>query len=79
MNALERELYNRLLVEQEVRFRFRKESGEIRDARGTCNLKYIPISKHPTKRMPITTSIRYYDYDRQDWRSFQLGSLIECF
>lgn len=76
MNALERELYNRLLVEQEVRFRFKKESGEIRDARGTCNLKYIPVSKHPATRMPITTSIRYYDYDRQDWRSFRLGSLI---
>lgn len=76
MNTLEKHLYERLLNEREVHFRFRKENGEIRDARGTCNLAYVPLVKHPHRHVPMVKTIRYYDYDRRGWRSFHLGSLI---
>ena len=76
MNALERRLYDRLLSEREVHFRFRKENGEIRDARGTCNLDYVPLDKRPHHHVPMVETIRYYDYDRKDWRSFRFGALI---
>jgi len=77
MNLMERQLYDRLLAEREVRFRYRKGNGEIRDARGTCNLEFVPFEKHPERHLPITTSIRYYDWDRKEWRSFRLGTLME--
>lgn len=77
MTVLEKELYARLLVEREVCFVYRKDNGEIRKARGTCNLDCIPPEHHPVRHLPVTTSIRYFDWDRMDWRSFRLGTLLE--
>lgn len=52
MNAMERALYDRLQMEREVHFRYRKENGELRDACGTCNLDFIPRHKWPAKHLP---------------------------
>lgn len=77
-SVLEQQLYAKLLVEPEVCFVFHKKDGSVRTARGTANLAYIPLDKHPKRQhpLPITTSIRFFDLDKIDWRSFEIGSLI---
>ena len=77
MNQLEQKLFNALLTKPEVRFVYIKSNGLLRYARGTCLLSAIPPEKHPISSTPrpITTAIRYYDYNRRDWRSFTLGSI----
>ena len=73
---LEQQLMQRLATEAEVRFVFRKQDGTERQARGTCNLRYIPFDKHPKREIPITTAIRFFDLDENAWRSFEIGSLL---
>ena len=73
---LEQQLMQRLATEAEVRFVFRKQDGTERSARGTCNLRYIPIDRHPKRDLPITTAVRYFDLDKDDWRSFEIGRLL---
>lgn len=72
---LEQRLMKRLAKEAEVRFVFRKQDGTERSARGTCNLRYIPLDKHPKHDLPVTTAVRYFDLDENDWRSFEIGRL----
>lgn len=73
---LEQQLMQRLAVEAEVHFVFRKQNGTERRARGTCNLQYIPLDKHPKHDLPITSAIRYFDLDKKEWRSFEIGRLL---
>lgn len=73
----EQQLIHKLATEAEVRFVFRKQDGTERMARGTSNLKYIPLDKHPKQDLPITTAIRYFDLDKKDWRSFEIGRLLK--
>ena len=54
---LEQQLMRRLATEAEVRFVFRKQDGTERRARGTCNLRYIPLDKHPKHYLSITTVV----------------------
>ena len=74
---LEQRLMQRLAVDAEVHFVFQKKDGTERRARGTCNLLYIPLNKHPMNTMPITTAIRYFDLDKNEWRSFEIGRLLK--
>lgn len=76
ISTLERMLLQRLAAEAEVRFVFRKQDGSERHARGTCNLQHIPLDKHPKKEIPVTTAIRFFDLDKEDWRSFEIGRLL---
>ncbi|GEM_PF-216081 len=77
MSELEKELCRRLLEEGEVVFRFEKRNGDIRDARGTLNFRYIPPKKFLQTHLPITTFVRYYDLDKEDWRAFSIGSVLD--
>lgn len=76
ISTLERQLMQRLALEAEVVFVFRKHDGSERRARGTCNLQYIPLKKHPKHIIPITSAIRFFDLDKAEWRSFEIGNLI---
>ena len=76
LSILEQQLMQRLAVEAEVHFVFRKQDGTERRARGTCNLQYIPLDKHPKQNLPLTTAIRYFDLDKNEWRSFEIGRLL---
>ena len=78
MSPLEKALYEKLERLPEVRFVFLKQDRTERRARGTRNLQYIPLEKHlkTIGPHPITTSINYYDLDRQEWRSFRIGNLL---
>lgn len=76
ISMLEQQLMRRLDIEGEVRFVFKKKDGRERWARGTCNLRYIPIDKHPKRALPITSTIRFFDLDKNEWRSLEIGNLI---
>lgn len=63
-----------------VNFSFAKvDTGEVREAKGTLELSAIPAELHPkgTGKHPETTNtVKYYDLDKQGWRSFDIANLI---
>lgn len=79
-SPLERSLISKLDAEPSVRFAFRKRDGSIRDARGTRNLLFIPLRDHPKQIHPLSgTSVKYYDWDKGEWRSWTVGSIMQVF
>lgn len=64
-----------------VEFKYRKKDGEIRVAQGTTNLDLI--KEYGEDKLPKGTGIqpesttRYFDIDKEAWRSFQNDSYIE--
>jgi len=76
---LERLLYGQPLNIKELRtllrqkilnFEFIKLDGEIRPARGTTMMKYVPQSQHPKGIRPSSPKVAtFYDLDKKDWRS----------
>lgn len=61
-----------------VDFAFWKKGTIYRKARGTRNLKYVPSIHWPKSPLEdeIKTDVNYFDFERQDWRAFKLGSVI---
>jgi len=59
-----------LLQRKIVNFEFIKLNGEVRPARGTTNLKYVPGDSHPKGTgNPHPTVATFYDLKKQLWRS----------
>jgi len=59
-----------LLRKQIINFKFIKLNGEIRPARGTTNLKFIPQRDHPKGvRSPSSKVATFYDLSKDAWRS----------
>lgn len=70
------------MLEQAVKFQFRKKSGEVRDAVGTRN-RDLMILPNGEKWAPVgpqkpecPTTIGYWDLEKQMWRSFICTSFI---
>src|SRR5690606_29220337 len=59
--------------ENQLRGRVRASAG-FRN--GTQRLDFIPNNKWPKSRSKNTTALRYYDFGRENWRSFRLNSFI---
>ena len=61
-----------------VDFAFWKKVNVYRSARGTRNLKYVPLSHWPKNPIEeeIETDVSYFDFEKQNWRAFRLGSVI---
>ena len=62
-----------------VRFSYVKDNGDIREARGTLNFNLIPNQHIPTGPRVQDDNyevFRYYDLDRQGWRSFKVINYI---
>ena len=62
-----------------VRFSYVKDNGDIREARGTLCFDLIPTENIPTgPRVQDENyeTFRYYDLDRQAWRSFKVINYI---
>ena len=64
------------MLEQAVKFQFRKKDGSVRDAVGTLNRALMKLPngelwepKGPQKP-PCPTTIGYFDMEKQMWRSF---------
>lgn len=78
LSYMERQLLDRLNIEADVTFVFRKSDFSRRIARGTRNLQYVPMHQWPkNKELPSDSVITYYDLDREGWRSFRIGNLLE--
>lgn len=59
-----------LLRQKILNFEFIKLNGEIRPAKGTTMMKYIPQAAHPKGIRPSSPKVAtFYDLQKQDWRS----------
>lgn len=67
------------LNEGVVSFTYTKTDGTPRTARGTTNTTMIPEAKRATTNANTdsSTSIKYFDLDKNDWRSFSRSTLNE--
>lgn len=60
----------KLLRKKILNFEFIKLDGEIRPARGTTMMKYIPQSDHPKGIRPSSPKVAtFFDLDKKAWRS----------
>jgi hypothetical protein len=60
----------KLLRKSIVNFEFIKLNGEVRPARGTTMMKYIPKEDHPKGIRPSSDSVAtFFDLDKDAWRS----------
>jgi len=60
----------KLLHDKIVNFEFIKLDGEIRPARGTTMMKYVPTDQHPKGIRPSSPKVAaFYDLKKKDWRS----------
>ena len=60
----------KLLRKKIVNFEFIKLDGDVRPAKGTTNLKYIPDEDHPKGIKPSSDAVAtFYDLDKDAWRS----------
>lgn len=60
----------KLLHNKIVNFEFIKLNGEVRPARGTTMMKYVPQRQHPKGIRPSSPKVAtFYDLKKNDWRS----------
>jgi hypothetical protein len=60
----------KLLRKSIVNFEFIKLNGDVRPARGTTMMKYIPKEDHPKGIRPSSDSVAtFFDLDKDAWRS----------
>lgn len=68
-----------------VYLEFKKVNGEMRLLKGTTNLDWIPEDKHPkgtgnvTESVGEDTTVRIFDLEKQEWRSFKYENLTKIF
>ena len=58
-----------LLREGKVHFEYTKSNGEIRQANGTLKGDLIPDKFTEKTNLIAFTNLRYFDLDKQSWRS----------
>ena len=73
--------FTQLLRENfETKFKFTKKDGTEREARGTLNFDMIPAESTPkgtqTWKDPEDI-IKYWDLDKEAWRSFRWEQFVE--
>lgn len=64
-----------------VYFKYTKKDGTVREAKGTLLFESIPFDKHPKGTQTYETPdniVKYYDLDKESWRSFDWNNFIEC-
>jgi hypothetical protein len=60
----------KILHQKILNFEFIKLNGEIRPAKGTTMMKYVPQAAHPKGIRPSSPKVAtFYDLEKQDWRS----------
>jgi hypothetical protein len=60
----------KILRDKIINFEFIKLDGEVRPARGTTMMKYIPQPDHPKGIRPSSPKVAtFYDLDKMAWRS----------
>lgn len=64
------------LSEHDVRFRFKKVDGTIREAHGTMKADVIPEIKGTGRPLPFGLQL-FFDLDKGSFRSFKKENLID--
>lgn len=65
----------KILHSKIVNFEFIKLNGEVRPAKGTTMMKYIPQSQHPKGIRPSSPKVAtFFDLQKKDWRSVSQDS-----
>ena len=57
-------------------FAFRTKAGNLRIAKGTVNLDYIPQEFHPKGGEASPKVVAFFDLEKGGWRSFQVSQLV---
>jgi hypothetical protein len=73
------EILKEKLKTEEVKVKFTKKNGEVREMLCTTDLDSVPTFMHPsteTNREPNKEVARVFDIDLQQWRSFRFDSVI---
>lgn len=64
-----------------VNFKFNKKDGTVREAKGTINSELIPETQlsNRTSRTytPNPNVVKYFDIEKEGWRSFNEDNFIE--
>ena len=60
-----------------TRFTFQKQDGEVREAYGTLNTALFQYDYKGTDRAESPTAIRYFDLDKNAWRSFRAERILQ--
>ncbi|MFN8304039.1 MAG: SH3 beta-barrel fold-containing protein [Saprospiraceae bacterium] len=60
-----------------ARFTFQKQDGEVREAYGTLNPALFQYEHKGTDRAESPTAIRYFDLDKNAWRSFRAERILK--
>lgn len=70
------------MLENAVRFQYRKKDGSVRDAYGTLDLTKMALPngelwKPKTEgKAEDPVYVRYFDLDKQDWRQFSVLAFV---
>lgn len=64
---------------REVKFRYNKKNGELREALGTLNSEIYGEENEPfgNGKSVSENQVRYYDLNSKGWRSFIADNLID--
>jgi len=73
--------FRRWLRNHVVKFTYFKKDGSIRQAIGTTNLFFVPLSQMPKtlvvdRKNKCYNTITYFDLEKQEWRSFDVRNFI---
>lgn len=63
-----------------VNFKFNKKDGTVREAKGTTNSELIPetqlSNRTPRTYTPNPNVVKYFDTEKEGWRSFNEDNFI---
>lgn len=79
MNEINFDRLKELMRTAVIDFSYRKVNGEIRNARGTLDTKYIDErggTPNGTGGEPPTDILRYWDTNSDGWRSCKINNII---
>ena len=60
-----------------TRFVFQKQDGEVREAYGTLNPTLFQYEHKGSDRAESPTAIKYFDLDKNAWRSFRAERILK--
>ena len=55
-------------------FAFVKKDGSVRVAKGTTNLAFVPVEKHPKGNKASDKVLAYFDLDKSAWRCLSVNT-----
>lgn len=59
-----------------VNFIYQKQNGEVRTAKGTLSGSFFNYETKNSKRNDPMTAIKYFDWDKQAFRSFRAERIL---